>query len=86
VPAEGAAHRDSHELRDLATVAVGEDAWVVLHGVLADTPPDAPGTREAARVGSHPEASLMQSLSSSPEVIRLYLLVGSVFPVQILVV
>ena len=38
VPAGGAAHRDSHELRDLAPVTVGEDAWVVPHGVLADTP------------------------------------------------
>ena len=32
MPAEGAAHRDSHELRDLASVTVGEDAWVVPHG------------------------------------------------------
>ena len=39
MPAEGEAHRDSHELRDLAPVTVGEDAWVVPHGVLADTPP-----------------------------------------------
>ena len=38
MPAEGATHRDSHELRDLAPVAVGEDAWVMPHGVLADTP------------------------------------------------
>jgi len=38
VPAEGATHRDSHELRDLAPVSEGEDAWVLPHGVLADTP------------------------------------------------
>ena len=39
MPAGGAAHRDSHELRDLAPVTVGEDAWVVQHGESADTPP-----------------------------------------------
>ena len=39
MPAEGSTHRDSHELVDLAPMTVGEDAWVMPHGVLASIPP-----------------------------------------------
>ena len=39
MPAEGAAHRDSHDLLDLAPMTVGEDVWVMPHGVLASIPP-----------------------------------------------
>ena len=65
MPAEGATHRDSHELLDLAPMTVGEDAWVMPHGVLASIPPRRTGSCLVARVGSHPEAALVPSLSMS---------------------
>ena len=60
---------------------VGKDVWVMMHVILASTPPRHSKHPEGC-VGSHPETALMPRLLSSPKVIILFLLVGSASGVQ----
>ena len=79
-------HRDSHELLDLAPITLGEDVWVMPHGVLADTTPGRPRHPRGCPRPIPSRGGANASLSSSPEVIRLSLQMCSASQVRGLMV